>query len=67
MLREDPNSPVAAQISALARISPVSRRIDLTPSSLQGDVTIAYHSACSLQHGQKITHASKVAFRMDSW
>jgi glycolate oxidase iron-sulfur subunit len=33
------------------------------------DVTVAYHSACSLQHGQKITgNFRKNCFpRMDSW
>ena len=33
--------------------------LDLHPSTQQGDVTIAYHSACSLQHGQKITQLPK--------
>ena len=50
----------AARISALAKdITEYLAGIDLVPSNQQGDVTIAYHSACSLQHGQKITHAPK--------
>lgn len=57
MLREDREfADAAAQISALAKdITEYLGGIDLAPSTQQGDVTIAYHSACSLQHGQKIT------------
>jgi glycolate oxidase iron-sulfur subunit len=33
--------------------------IELAPTSQKGDVTVAYHSACSLQHGQKITGLPK--------
>ena len=61
MLREDREfTGPAAQISALAKdITEYLAGIELAPSSQQGDVTIAYHSACSLQHGQKITHVPK--------
>jgi glycolate oxidase iron-sulfur subunit len=61
MLREDREfAHPAARISALTKdITEYLAGIDLAPSSQQGDVTIAYHSACSLQHGQKITHAPK--------
>jgi glycolate dehydrogenase iron-sulfur subunit len=61
MLREDREfAGPAAQISALAKdITEYLAGIELAPSSQQGDVTIAYHSACSLQHGQKITHVPK--------
>ena len=57
MLREDRDfAGSAAQISALAKdITEYLAGIELAPSSQQGDVTVAYHSACSLQHGQKIT------------
>ena len=42
------------------RISPSISPASIShPSSQIGDVTVAYHSACSLQHGQKITHAPK--------
>ena len=52
------------------RISPsISAASSSLPSSQKGDLTVAYHSACSLQHGQKITQAfRKNCFpRMDSW
>jgi glycolate oxidase iron-sulfur subunit len=61
MLREDRDfAGPAAQISALAKdITEYIGGIDLRPSQQRGDVVVAYHSACSLQHGQKITHAPK--------
>jgi glycolate oxidase iron-sulfur subunit len=61
MLREDHDfaSP-AAKISALAKdITEYIGSISLQPSQQNGDIVIAYHSACSLQHGQKITQAPK--------
>src|SRR5438552_8695699 len=61
MLREDREyAGAAAQISTLARdITEYLSGIELLPSSQQGDIKVAYHAACSLQHGQKITHAPK--------
>jgi glycolate oxidase iron-sulfur subunit len=61
MLREDREfAGPAAQISALAKdITEYLAGLDLHPSTQRGDVTIAYHSACSLQHGQKITQLPK--------
>jgi glycolate dehydrogenase iron-sulfur subunit len=61
MLREDPDfAGPAARISALAKdITEYLAGIDLKPSQQNGDIVIAYHSACSLQHGQKITQAPK--------
>jgi glycolate oxidase iron-sulfur subunit len=61
MLREDRDfaSP-AARISALARdITEYVGGIDLQPAQQPRDIVVAYHSACSLQHGQKITQAPK--------
>jgi glycolate oxidase iron-sulfur subunit len=57
LLREDRDFAAgAANVSALAKdITEFLAGIDLHATRLQGDVTIAYHSACSLQHGQKIT------------
>jgi len=50
----------AARISALAKdISEYLAGIELKPSSQNGTLKVAYHAACSLQHGQKITHAPK--------
>ena len=61
MLREDRDfAGPAAQISALAKdITEYLAGLALAPSSQKGDVTVAYHSACSLQHGQKITGLPK--------
>jgi glycolate oxidase iron-sulfur subunit len=61
MLREDRDFAAdAARISGLAKdITEYVARLGLRESELKGDVVIAYHSACSLQHGQKITHAPK--------
>src|SRR5258705_2147256 len=61
MLREDSNfAAAAARISALAKdITEYLGSIELQPAQQQSDLVIAYHSACSLQHGQKITQAPK--------
>jgi glycolate oxidase iron-sulfur subunit len=62
LLREDPDfASSAAQISALAKdISEYLDGIELQSNKPQiGDIVVAYHAACSLQHGQKITQAPK--------
>ncbi|HEV7880453.1 glycolate oxidase subunit GlcF [Bradyrhizobium sp.] len=61
MLREDRDfAGPAAKISALARdISEYVGELDLPAPQQRSDLVIAYHSACSLQHGQKITQAPK--------
>jgi glycolate oxidase iron-sulfur subunit len=61
MLREDPDwSAAAARISALARdISEIMTEIGLQPPVVRTGQSVAYHSACSLQHGQKITAQPK--------
>jgi glycolate oxidase iron-sulfur subunit len=61
MLREDRDfAGPAAKVSALARdITEYVGGLELRPSQQHGDLVIAYHSACSLQHGQKITQAPK--------
>ena len=61
LLREDREyAAAAAQISALAKdVSEYLTGIELRPSSQKGDIKVAYHAACSLQHGQKITAAPK--------
>jgi glycolate oxidase iron-sulfur subunit len=56
LLRDDPvYAAKAAQVSALAKdVTEFLGALDLPePVNLQG-VTVAYHSACSMQHGQKI-------------
>jgi glycolate oxidase iron-sulfur subunit len=63
MLREDPAyAEKAAEVSRLAKdISEYLAALDLAarPSGL----TVAYHSACSLQHGQQITDLPKQLLR----
>jgi glycolate oxidase iron-sulfur subunit len=61
MLREDHDfAGAAAKVSALAKdITEYVSGIELRPAQPHNDIVIAYHSACSLQHGQKITQAPK--------
>jgi glycolate oxidase iron-sulfur subunit len=61
MLREDrDHAAAAAEISALAKdVTEYLARIELAPTRQNGELTVAYHSACSLQHGQKITSLPK--------
>ena len=56
MLREDPAyAAKAARISALARdVAELMSEIGLQPPVREVNLVVAYHSACSLQHGQQI-------------
>jgi glycolate oxidase iron-sulfur subunit len=57
MLKHDPDyAGRAAQISALARdITEFLTTQSIGPPARWSSVRVAYHSACSLQHGQRIT------------
>jgi glycolate oxidase iron-sulfur subunit len=61
MLREDPAwADKAARVAALARdVTELMAEIGLKPAVRQSDLTIAYHSACSMQHGQRLTREPK--------
>jgi glycolate oxidase iron-sulfur subunit len=61
MLREDKvYAGKAARVSALAKdISEYLLELDLSFPTSRSDIIVAYHSACSLQHGQKITTPPK--------
>lgn len=61
LLREDAAFAAdAAKVSALAKdITEYVAGLGLAPSTLQDNIVVAYHSACSLQHGQKITGLPK--------
>jgi glycolate dehydrogenase iron-sulfur subunit len=61
MFREDPLWAVRAErVSGLARdITEFLSEIGLAPAATATGLTIAYHSACSMQHGQKITAQPK--------
>ncbi len=60
LLREDRNfAKDAAMVSALAKdITEYVAGLELRPGQ-SGNLVVAYHSACSLQHGQKITQLPK--------
>ncbi|MEO0030746.1 MAG: hypothetical protein RIS94_504 [Pseudomonadota bacterium] len=61
LLRGDPAyAERAARVSALAMdVSEYLARIGLPPVAHSRGLTVAYHPACSLQHGQKVTAAPK--------
>jgi glycolate oxidase iron-sulfur subunit len=61
MLRSDTAwADKAAKIGALTKdITEVMRDLGLKPAAGLPPLTVAYHSACSLQHGQKITTLPK--------
>jgi glycolate oxidase iron-sulfur subunit len=60
MLRTDPvYAAAAAKVSGLARdISEYLVTLGLAPAT-RSNLTVAYHSACSLQHGQKVHREPK--------
>ncbi|WP_432284740.1 glycolate oxidase subunit GlcF [Aminobacter sp. BA135] len=61
MLRLDPAyADKAARVSALAKdITEYLVTLDLPEPARKPGLTVAYHSACSMQHGQKITRQPK--------
>jgi glycolate oxidase iron-sulfur subunit len=61
MLRTDPDyAGRAARVSALAKdISEYLAGVPLQPQRNGPALVVAYHSACSLQHGQRITRQPK--------
>ncbi len=65
MLREDPAwAGPAARISGLTKdVSEFLSGLGLQPSKSLPPLAVAYHSACSMQHGQKITEEPKALLR----
>ncbi|WP_334174635.1 glycolate oxidase subunit GlcF [Pseudoxanthobacter sp.] len=65
MLRTDPAyAEKAAAVSALARdISEYLATLELKLAPRAQNPVVAYHSACSLQHGQKVTDLPKALLR----
>ncbi len=61
MLRTDPAyADKAAKVSGLARdISEYLATLGIAPPAKPSHLTVAYHSACSLQHGQKVHREPK--------
>jgi glycolate oxidase iron-sulfur subunit len=64
MLRGDPHyAEKAARVSALAKdVTEYLSALDLPFANPTG-LVVAYHSACSMQHGQKITNEPKALLR----
>jgi len=64
LFRNDPLRADAARIAALTvDVSEFLTRIDYAPTRPPPGLTVGYHSACSLQHGQKITAEPKSLLR----
>ena len=65
MLREDPAyAEKAARIAALAKdVDGISRPASTSPFANPSGLVVAYHSACSMQHGQKMTLEPKNLLR----
>ncbi len=62
MFRNDPLAEYAKKISALALdVSELLMKLDMPPGKLNHRV--AYHAACSLQHGQQVKDAPKVLLK----
>ena len=61
IFRNDPAlAEPARMVSSLARdITELMTEIGLQPPVNPGGLRVAYHSACSLQHGQRVTQAPK--------
>ncbi|PWL17478.1 glycolate oxidase iron-sulfur subunit [Falsochrobactrum shanghaiense] len=61
MLRLDPAyKDKAARVSALAKdVTEYLASIEMPEPQQSGTLTVAYHSACSMQHGQKIVRQPK--------
>lgn len=64
MFREEKDAAPAARVAALAAdISEVLTRFGYAPTRPAPGLTVAYHAACSLQHGQKITAEPKALLK----
>ena len=65
LLRDTPEAADAARISELSvDITELLVRLDYQPNrTLAAPLTVAYHAACSLQHGQRVTDAPKTLLR----
>jgi glycolate oxidase iron-sulfur subunit len=66
MLRDDPAyAEKAARVSALAKdITEYVDALDVKAPAQPAGLTVAYHSACSMQHGQRIADVPKRLLRM---
>jgi len=65
MLREDPAyADKAATVAGLTRdVSELLMELELKPSSAGDGLAVAYHSPCSMQHGQRVISAPRNLLR----
>jgi glycolate oxidase iron-sulfur subunit len=64
MLRGESQAEAAALVSSLAMdISEALVKFGYAPSRPAPGLTVAYHAACSLQHGQQVTEAPRTLLR----
>jgi glycolate oxidase iron-sulfur subunit len=65
LFRDDPDlAEAAAEISAMTRdITEFLAETGLLPPAIPTSQRVAYHSACSLQHGQKVTQPPKILLK----
>jgi glycolate oxidase iron-sulfur subunit len=65
LLRDDPDwAERAAYVSSRARdVSELLAELDVPETTAPETIAIAYHAACSLQHGQSITEQPKALLR----
>ncbi|MGF1501582.1 MAG: glycolate oxidase subunit GlcF [Paracoccaceae bacterium] len=60
MMRHEPEAEAAARVSAITRdISEFLAEYGIGEAGQAVPLKLAYHAACSLQHGQKVTRAPK--------
>jgi glycolate oxidase iron-sulfur subunit len=64
MFREAPEAAAAARVAGLAAdVTEVLTRFGYAATRAAPGITVAYHAACSLQHGQKITAEPKALLK----
>jgi glycolate oxidase iron-sulfur subunit len=64
MMRGEPEAEAASQVAALAMdITEALVKLGYAPSRPAPGLTVAYHAACSLQHGQGVTDAPRMLLR----
>ena len=65
MFRDEPAyAGKAAMVSSLARdVTEYVLALDLPPPARESDLVVAYHSACSMQHGQQLRTEPKTALK----
>jgi glycolate oxidase iron-sulfur subunit len=65
MFRDEADAEAAARVSALARdVTEFLTEHGYAPTREPSGLTVAYHSACSLQHGQRVTAAPKTLLKL---